>query len=61
MILISDRGGYRICDGGQRQQTRKVYKTYGFIQSEEEYKQQEKAEWFRQESRKRSAEENDEG
>ena len=50
MILISDRGGYRICDGGQRQ-----------IQSEEEYKQQEKAEWFRQESRKRSAEENDEG
>ena len=27
MILISDRGGYRICDGGQRQQTRKVYKS----------------------------------
>ena len=59
-ILTSDRCGHRIFDGGQRQQTRKVYKTYGFIQSEEEYKQQEKADRFRQESRKQSAEENDE-
>jgi hypothetical protein len=60
MILTSDPGGHRICDGGQRQQTRKVSKAYGFIQSEEEYKRQEKADGFRQESRKQRAEENDE-
>jgi len=46
-------------DNGSKQG--RFTKAYGFIQSEEEYKQQEKAEWFRQESRKRSAEENDEG
>ena len=59
-ILTSDRCVHRSCDGGQRQQTSMVYKTYGFIQSEEEYKQQEKADRFRQESSKQSAEENDE-
>ena len=61
MILTSDPGDHRNIDGGQRQHTRKVYKTYGFIQSEEEYKQQEKADKYRQESGEQSAEENDEG
>ncbi|MBQ8328747.1 MAG: hypothetical protein IJX83_03855 [Lachnospiraceae bacterium] len=46
-------------DNGSKQG--RFTKAYGFIQSEEEYKQQEKADGFRQESRKHSAEENDEG
>ena len=46
-------------DNGSKQG--RCTESYGFIQSEEEYKQQEKADGFRQESRKHSAEENDEG